>query len=272
MTNRIKLCVVALFALLGTTAFATMAFAKMNGPTGLAVDAKGNLYVASFNSNQILVYGPTHSPIKARTITNNISGPIGVAVDSQSNVWVANFSANSVAEYSTTGLYLGGYAGNPLSGPTALAVDQMGDAWVVNAASSLVLFDPNSTVVLNEPVSQLVNGTVLYNVAIGPNGLVAFGSDRELSASYAVDVLTNTPLVAIDGNLGQALAWDNAQNIYWSNTAGAVLKNGAAFVTLSYIPAGMAVDSKHGLIYFSNNAGNNVDVYTLAGVFVTTIH
>lgn len=84
MKNFNKLCVLAVFALLGT-----MAFAKMNGPTGLAVDAKGNLYVANFTSNQIQVYGPTHTLAKSKTITTNIAGPLAVALDPAGYVWVA---------------------------------------------------------------------------------------------------------------------------------------------------------------------------------------
>jgi len=41
---------------------------------------------------------------------------------------------------------------------------------------------------------------------------------------------------------------------------------------LSYNPGGIAVDEAHKLVYFSHNINNNVDVYTTAGKYVTTIN
>lgn len=47
----------------------------LNSPQGLAVASNGNLYVANNGGNNILVYGPAHVQMSAKTITKNISGP-----------------------------------------------------------------------------------------------------------------------------------------------------------------------------------------------------
>ena len=46
-------------------------------PYGLAVDSKGNLYVANANGNEVLVYSVSHTQVPAKTITQNISAPSG---------------------------------------------------------------------------------------------------------------------------------------------------------------------------------------------------
>jgi DNA-binding beta-propeller fold protein YncE len=49
-----------IFLAAGLALFASTSFAalKLNKPAGLAVDAAGNLYVANFGLNNILVYNP----------------------------------------------------------------------------------------------------------------------------------------------------------------------------------------------------------------------
>src|SRR5215469_16420887 len=61
-----------------------------NGPFGLALDARGNLYVPNFVSNQVLVYNPNY--VLQATINSGLSLPTGVAFDSKGNVYVANLS------------------------------------------------------------------------------------------------------------------------------------------------------------------------------------
>ena len=115
-----KLCVLIAFAALGTAAFAAM-----NGPTGLALDAKGNLYVANFNSNEIQVYNLQHALVTSKTITTDVSGPMAVALDPLGNLWVANFSSSSITGYTpkkreltpiTTGI------SNPTAAPATTAL------------------------------------------------------------------------------------------------------------------------------------------------------
>src|SRR5579863_1313529 len=57
-------------------AFGSASFAgTLSYPRGLAVDSKGNLYVANSGANNIVVYGPKYAQQTAKTITSNISNP-----------------------------------------------------------------------------------------------------------------------------------------------------------------------------------------------------
>ena len=61
----------------------------LSQPRGLAVDAKGNLYVANWAVNQILIYSPTYQQLTGRTITTGLNGPMQLTFDVQGNLWVA---------------------------------------------------------------------------------------------------------------------------------------------------------------------------------------
>jgi hypothetical protein len=74
----------------------------LNGPSGLAVDAKGNLYVANENAQDLLVFAPgTTTPKLTLTDTGNF--PSGVTVDAAGNVYVANICAGPAGGTSCTG-------------------------------------------------------------------------------------------------------------------------------------------------------------------------
>jgi DNA-binding beta-propeller fold protein YncE len=81
------------FILLSLLALASAGFGATDPlahPWGLAVDAKGNLYVANTYGYNILVFTPGYAAKKTLTITKGVSAPSGVAFDPLGNLWVAN--------------------------------------------------------------------------------------------------------------------------------------------------------------------------------------
>ena len=76
----------------------------LNGPSGLALDAKGNLYVANEYGNQVLVYNPNYVLQTTKSITSGLNAPTGVAFDSKGNVYVANFNNANINQYSPAGV------------------------------------------------------------------------------------------------------------------------------------------------------------------------
>ena len=67
------------------------------GPTGVAVDGSGNVYVADSGSNAVekIPYsgGSYGTPV---TLGSGFSNPFGVAVDGAGNVYVADHSNNAI--------------------------------------------------------------------------------------------------------------------------------------------------------------------------------
>lgn len=263
-----RLAVLAIFAVCASTAFAAI-----SGPTGLAVDSKGNLYIANFNSNAILVYSPAHKLLNTRTVTASVSGPLGVAVDPLGNLWVANFSSNSITGYTPTGKLFQTIT-NGVSGPTALAIDGSGNFWVVNNAQTLTIYDVNGTLVRSSDVSALVSGAnVLYSV-FAYDGAVILGNNAELFQMYETTYMVTGGAGGVISPYreGILVAYDATGRDWEVESDGTVYLYGTlAIISLGYRPSGMVIDNPHKLVYFSNDIGNSVDVYTMSGAYVTTL-
>jgi DNA-binding beta-propeller fold protein YncE len=77
----------------------------LEDPTGLAVDAGGNIYVSDDNSYiNVFAAGAEGNVAPARTIKGartKLSTPLGLSLDSSSNVYVANGGNNSVTVYAS---------------------------------------------------------------------------------------------------------------------------------------------------------------------------
>ncbi|NOT61705.1 MAG: HYR domain-containing protein, partial [Acidobacteria bacterium] len=125
--------------------------ATLNGPTGLAVDAQGNLYIADTGNRRIRVVAAgnqTISTIMGRVGTtmigaSDLNQPTGVAVDGSSNIYVADPGNHVVIAQNGGGtlLFRAGQTGTPGSG---------GDGGAVANAR------------LRRPTSVAVTGAVIY--------------------------------------------------------------------------------------------------------------
>ena len=118
----------------------------MDGPTAVAVDATGDLWVTSFFG-----VASQFSPAGVPTFASGISGSglgssYGLALDSNNNAWIpnreggsANNGIGTVTELSGTGQPLSGttgYAAGGLNYPIALAISPTGSTWVVDYGNS----------------------------------------------------------------------------------------------------------------------------------------
>ncbi|HEY2474934.1 MAG TPA: hypothetical protein VGI19_09040 [Candidatus Cybelea sp.] len=69
-----------------------------SSPFGVALDKKGNLYVANIGNSTVTVY-PKGKNSPSLTISTGISSPYSIAVDSKADIFVSNLGDNNITAY-----------------------------------------------------------------------------------------------------------------------------------------------------------------------------
>jgi len=138
--------------------------ATLNGPTAVAVDSNGDLFIADPNNNVVReVSGGNISTVVGNGLPGvggdggaataaTVGNPIGIAVDAAGNIYIANGSATVRKVYAGTGFIVTiagngnrGYTGDggsavagELNGPVALAVASNGNVYVADSGNNAV--------------------------------------------------------------------------------------------------------------------------------------
>lgn len=118
----------------------------LNGPFGLAFDARGDLFAANFSGNSIteFAFNAASGTLGTGTVVETgLNGPVGLAFDARGDLFAANQNNGTVTEFAfnatsgtlgaATTLSIGGV---PL--PQGLAFDASGDLFTANEASNTI--------------------------------------------------------------------------------------------------------------------------------------
>jgi len=270
-----RTAILMLLSLCSLAASSHAATKPLNYPYGLAVDAKGNLYVANSNSNEVLIYNPAHVQQTAKTITNKVAAPSGVAFDAFGVLWVANQTTNIITAYSPTGnLIPASSITTGINSPQFITFDGIGNLWVNNGFSSLTAYPAFSVnPIVTQSTSTPLTGLAAWNMflSIGENTL-------SVRLEIAPFLINGGGLAGLFPQTCYAMTYDKLGNLYCGNedhTLTVMPLSGTVktIANLGFFPTGIALDAARSLLYVANGPGNVIAVYnTTTGTLVTTIH
>jgi sugar lactone lactonase YvrE len=74
------------------------------GPTGVAFDQQGYIYIAEYTSNTAVKYAQGKgSGSKPKLVITGLNGPEGIALDSSGNIYITNSNLDNIAVYNSAG-------------------------------------------------------------------------------------------------------------------------------------------------------------------------
>ncbi len=253
-------------------------------PSGVAIDASGNVWVPNYGSSSVSEFTPngvpkSGSPFSAAGLDN----PTSVAIDHYANAWIANFNGADISEFNAQGQRISGppgYTGGGLNEPYGIAIDSVGNAWVANnGGNSLSEFESNASgglalsgssgygnQVLAGPagIAADVNGNVWTTDYLAATGSLAEAVPSTLPGQpptvtlYTGGGLKSPYGVAIDGS-GNVWATNRggAGSVSEFSSTGTAISGKSAFSGGGLDnPYGIAIDGA-GNVWAANNGGDS---------------
>ena len=262
----------------------TGAAARFNTPTGVAVDANGNMYVADSNNHTIrkitnagVVTTLAGSAGQAGSAdgtgaTARFNFPTGIAVDANGNVYVADLGYSTIRKISSTGAVttLAATAGNTgnadgtgpaarFNHPSGVAVDANGNVYVADTSNHTI---------------RKVTGTGVVTTFAGTAGQSGSANGTGAAARF-----NNPSGIAVDGSGNVYVADSNNHTIRKITGAGAVttlagspgqpgISDDIGGAARFFNPKGIAVDG-NGNVYVADTSNHTIRRITGTGIVTT---
>ncbi len=248
-----------------------VASAKFNYPTGVVIDASGNVFVADHNNNSL-------RKVSAGVVSTIASFAYAdaVAVDAAGNLYVADSYNHKIYKITAAGIMstLAG-SGSPgavdatgaaasFNHPAGIAVDAIGNVYVADANNNKIRQITAAGVVSTFAGSGTrgeTDGTGTAALFTSPTGLAIDAAGNLYVADFAngagtIRKITPTAVVTTiskNWQYPQAVAVDNAFNVYWAlgsgNAGNQILSLSQQGYSISpALPAGLSFDSTNGKI------------------------
>jgi sugar lactone lactonase YvrE len=257
-------------------------------PTGIAVDAAGNKYIAdhlnnrirmvsatgiitTIAGNSIIGYGGDGGPATAA----QLNAPYGVAVDASGNVYFADMYNDCVRMINASGtitsvagsFFTGGYSGD--GGPATAAGLYNPVAVAIDASGNLYIADQGNEVIRKVDASGTI--TTFAGSSGGYSGDGGPATDAQLNnpAGVAVDASGNVYIAdEFNARIRKVNAAGIITTIAGNGTLGFSGDSGPATLAELYEPAGVSIDAT-GNMYIADMINNRIRKVNTMGIITT---
>jgi hypothetical protein len=255
---------------------------QFNFPEGVAVDSKGNVWVADHKNNRVQEFSPAGEFMMTfgfgvkdgqeveETCTSSEScqtglpgshegqfrGVSGIAVEKASgNLWVADWENGRVEEFSSAGKYLTSV--KTVFPTLGVAVDSSGNVWVTSAGSGVVQEFSSSP--LHPELRQFRMGWA--------SGVAA---DSQGNISVVNEGNNRVDEFSPEGNFIRTFGWGVQDGKAVLETCTSKCQAGipGSGPGQMYLPGGVAIDEK-GILWVSDVVNNRVEEFTPTGEYIT---
>jgi len=266
--------------------------AQLNNPSGLALDASGNLYISDSLNHRVRMVNSAKGTIATivgsgpagstgdggAAVSATLVFPAGLTLDASGNLYICDDAANVVrmvnkGQIITTiaGTGAQGFTGDngtaakaPLSTPFGIAVDPSGNAYIADSGNYRLRKIANAAVA-GATISTLA-GNARFRFA-GDGGL-AINAQLYSPAGLAFDSTGTMYIADTDNNRIRSVSANGTINTIAGTGAAGDVDGNALSATFSG-PTGLAVDS--GLNLYIADTGNNAVRKLTPGGTVSTI-
>lgn len=254
--------------------------ASFNSPTGLCIDATGNIYVADRNNNLIRMITPggvvtTFAGGGPGFRTNGLrnaasfAGPTGLTSDANGNIYVADFDNSMIRKIDPSGLVstLAGAGGIGLGNGTGIEVSFSGPFGIgADKSGNLYMTD-----FYNNVIRKVTATGVASTFAGGALGTALDGIGTRSSFNYplglAVDDQGNIYVADTSDDLIRKITPAGVVTTF-AGSGSSGLANGTGTQASFNKPVGLATD-KEGNVYVTDAGNNQIRKITPAGVVTT---
>ncbi|MGA3017764.1 MAG: hypothetical protein ABSF62_11640 [Bryobacteraceae bacterium] len=261
--------------------------ALIQGPSGIAVDRSGNLYIADYGNNRIRMVTASTGIITtiAGSNTTGFAGdggpatkatfwfPTGIAVDSSGNVYVADTYNHVIRKINTTGIIStvagsnqSGFAGDngpatkaELAAPQGVTLDASGNLYIADTANERIRYVNLSGIITT------IAGT--GTTGFSGDGSLATGATFGNPVAVALDA--SGAVYVADLNNGRVRRFVVGGNITtFAGTVTSVGDGGPSIQSRLDRPTSAAADSSANL-YIADPTANRVRKVTPSGTITT---
>jgi sugar lactone lactonase YvrE len=260
-----------------TAGYVDGAAAKFNSPSGITVDANGNLFVTDYFNHMIRAINPNGM---VSTLVGSTAGiedgpaatakfflPNGAAVDKQGNIYVSEEGTSRIRKVTSAGLtstfagatpgYLDGVStAAKFSTPSGIALDAEGTVYVADQFNNCIRKITPAGVVTT------LAGSVTAGIADGTGAAAQF----QRPVGVVVDEAGNVFVADLFNHRIRKITSDGVVTTIAGSTPGFADGTGTAAKFL--YPAGLALD-KEGNLFVADSENNRIRKITKAGVVTT---